>query len=396
METDTTSVIAEVTATNPQPIVPVSATVDAKIILSDEHKKKIVDLWNSNPTKPPSLRELVEVNFPGKDGRSNEGMAVKAYLSVAKIKAQTSYEADHKVKPADPVVTLKPEQEEFIKNNLNQSAIDITKIVFNNITLGLDSPEYKAVAIHLRGIPEYKNRLALDDYKSPRNTPEAMARINRYVPVPVDKDKLTPQQKICIESTLNILSGIRFRYIINSYMIEEQRELFEYSFVNYIYDKADLIAEDIELYLNLAMENVDQADLIRRRNLLSDYFDTAVAASGGTSASKSIGDMIDSISNAIDHSKERQEKIIKSLRGTRSERMKHKLQENQSISALIEGFKQEEHRQRMAKFAMNKDEKVRDVIRKYETMDKLMASIWGISPEEIVPPEEEKTEEKTE
>ena len=45
-----------------------------EIILTDEHKKKILEEWNSRPSNPPSLAELTKLIYgEGFDGRSQQG-----------------------------------------------------------------------------------------------------------------------------------------------------------------------------------------------------------------------------------------------------------------------------------------------------------------------------------
>ena len=79
-------------------------------LLSEEQKKKIIELWNSRPENPPSLLEIIREAFPDKeiDGRSKEGRAVKRFLATRKIKAKRAHEHT----PKD--VSLSEEQKEYI------------------------------------------------------------------------------------------------------------------------------------------------------------------------------------------------------------------------------------------------------------------------------------------
>ena len=64
-----------------------------KIILSDEQKKKLLEKWESNPSNPPSLKELVQEIFSGEhDGRSMEALAVKGFMSTLDINPRTNFE----------------------------------------------------------------------------------------------------------------------------------------------------------------------------------------------------------------------------------------------------------------------------------------------------------------
>jgi len=57
--------------------------------LTKEKKEKILNEWNSRPSDPPSLLELIRIAYPDRlelDGRSKEGREVKTFLATRKIK----------------------------------------------------------------------------------------------------------------------------------------------------------------------------------------------------------------------------------------------------------------------------------------------------------------------
>jgi hypothetical protein len=62
--------------------------------LTDKQKLDLLNTWNSRKDDPPSLLELIQdvAGFKGKDGRSKEGRAVKAYLASRQLKARGSHE----------------------------------------------------------------------------------------------------------------------------------------------------------------------------------------------------------------------------------------------------------------------------------------------------------------
>ena len=67
----------------------------------------------------------------------------------------------------------------------------------------------------------------------------------------LDKDKLTAKQKKELISLISYLHTFRFLHQIGTYGTEEDRELFESSFIRYSYDKADLTQEEVNAILTI-------------------------------------------------------------------------------------------------------------------------------------------------
>ena len=353
---------------------------ETEIILTDEQKKNLVNFWNLRRTNPPSLSEMTQINFPDKDGRSVEAKATKKALSELKIKGLKSayYKKDE--------ITLTDGQKEIIKKNGEFNELELARTIFQKPDLEAESSEVKVVKAYINSInpPPSPDTPNLKKYYAPKNFQETFGRINRYAIHKMDFQKLTPQQKREIEITKAFLGSMRFQYTINSYEAQEQRDLFENEFINFVYNKPDLSSEETEQVINLCLDIVDLSDTTRRRNLLNGLFDQTAMESDGARASKSIGDMIADLNKEINDNKSRQDKIIKSLTGTRNERMRLRVAERASMVSLIEGWKSEEHRERIIKFAQSKDAKIKETLTELDSMNAIKASIFGISPEEIV------------
>ena len=358
---------------------------DNKIIKLDEAQKiKIRDLWNSRKdTKPPTLAELVEVNFPGKDGRSNEGMATKAALSEMQIKANSTTKY---IKQTDTIV-ITPEIETFIKNNANLTSLEIARTVFNNQSLTPFDIQSRAIFDYLKknqqalNLPESAKEL--DEYKSPRNQIETVARINCFVAHRIDIEKLSVQQKKDIEATQAFLRDNRFVFMVNAYTRQELRDLFESSFIKYIYNKAsDITAEETEQFLNLASSVVTQMESMAELNTLKDQ--QMIYLQNQQSPPKGLGDRIGSLESAINDLKNYQDKVIKTLNGERNKRIDQKNTGQTSMAALFEAFQSEKGRREVMELVMSKDEKVKEAIKGLKDMDGLIASIWGINSDEVV------------
>ena len=353
-----------------------------EIVLTTEQKQQLVDFWNSRKENPPSLAEMTEQLYPGqqKDGRSFEGRAIKQALSSMKIKASTT---TNYVKKSDGV-DISDAQKEFIRNHANMNYWEIARELFGKPGLTNLDIESRAVRQYMKeeGLIEEDKKEVLEDYKPPRKFEETLARINCYIPHKLDRNKLTPGQKKDIETTQAYLHDPRFLYLINASIQQRTRDLFEGSFIKYIYNKSDISLEELEQFINLASAVVSEVDSTAELSRLKVAQMELLDHSG--IVSKAMADRITGLEKSIQETKNYQDKLIKTLQGERNKRIEQRMSKDSSISALIEAFKSEDHRRKMATFTESMDEKVRDALKEMQSMDGLIGEIWGIAPEEIV------------
>jgi len=244
----------------------------------------------------------------------------------------------------------------------------------------------------LRELPAYSGVLPLEDYKPPRVFSETLVRINKCVANKLDKDKLNPGQKKEVEILQTLLADPRFNFIINAYLNQYERDLFEGEFVKSMYNKGtECSNEEISQFLNLSNSVVIEAQYVAELNQYKEkaklHLDTT------DNVPKNISDRVSALESNIVEVKNYQDKLIKALQGERSKRIESKTSGVQSLVALIEAFKDEKARKKIAKFALGKDEKVREVFKEHETMDTLLASVWGLAEGEILPEKVENIKE---
>jgi hypothetical protein len=354
-----------------------------EVVITDDQKKKLVEFWNSQPDRPPGLSDMVAHLFPGKDGRSLEGMAIKKVLAELKINAKPvpSKSAPRKT----DMVVLTEQQKEFLDNNKDQPALDLARTIFANPSLAPASAELRAVARYLVSSGVTKAEV-LEPYAAPRNFVETLARINKYIVHKLERENLTPGQKKDIESTQSLLLDARFNLIINSYLNLQERELYEGEFIKSIYDKvSDCSNEEISQFMNLAGSVVTELQYVAELNGYKDKAKFHMDNSDGVP--KNISDRISSLEKNIIDIKGYQDKLIKSLQGERSKRLENRIAENQSVAAIIAGWKLKQHRDRMIRYAQVKDAAIREELKRLDTMDNIKAELFGISADEIVPKE---------
>ena len=250
--------------------------------LSDDQRKIILDLWNSRPDDPPSLLELIKAAFPDKnvDGRSKEGRAVKEFLASREIKARGA----HEYQPKD--ISLSEEQKEYITNNVYiMKAVEIARILFSDERINNLNAETRIVnefikTLSPRDLYADPSDVPGDEYKPPKTQAAAIARVNKYVLDAVDKSKILPKQKKDLAALIGYLSTYRFVHQINTYSTEEDRGLFESSFVRYTYDKYDLAQEEVDQYIVLSMEVVISFNIQATIQIIQRQIDQEVEAGG--------------------------------------------------------------------------------------------------------------------
>tara|TARA_Y100001973_G_C5207362_1_gene342539 strand:+ start:3867 stop:4943 length:1077 start_codon:yes stop_codon:yes gene_type:complete len=352
--------------------------------LSDDQRKIILDLWNSRPEDPPSLLELIKAAFPDQkiDGRSKEGRAVKEFLATRKIKARGA----HEYQPKD--IVLSDEQKEYITNNVyTMKAVEIARILFGNERINNLNAETKAVNEFIKTLsPEDlyadPNDVPQEEYKPPRTQAAAIMRINKYVLDAVDKSKILPKQKKDIESLIGYLSTYRFIHQINTYGTENDRELFESSFIRYTYDKFDLTQEEVDQYIVLSMEVVISFNIQATIQIIQRQIDQEVETGG--KIPMALIEANNTARTEYNQCVTRQQKLLSDLKEKRSTRLSKQIKATASILNLVEMWKEEESRQKMLKLADLRKQSVKDEVDRLETIDEMKAKILGIGEDEIL------------
>ena len=307
--------------------------------LTDAQKGAVIHEWTSRPTNPPSLQELIAAaGYEGKDGRTKEGRAVKAFLASRNIKALAAHEYQPK-----PEVVLTEEQKEYCRNYAStMRPHEINRVLFPNATH--KSQECKAIVKYIEELKddielfEEETNEQLGEYKPIRTFTQSFNLINKYIYPPLDKDKVTPKLKKDVECLIGYLNTYRFLHIINSFDGQTNRSLFESSFVRYTYDKNDLAQEEVDQYIVLSAEVVISSNIQRRVETLQRLLDEASSSGDGepTRISMSLVESINSAQTEYNQCVGRQQKLLSDLNQKRSDRLSKQIKENASILNLVQ------------------------------------------------------------
>lgn len=347
--------------------------------LSEEQKKFI----DENATKIKNLIDLTKQCFQDDtlDGRSKQGRAVRKYLVENCI--------DYKTTGREQVeaIELTQQQKDFILEQAEQglSSLEIAKIIFADRQVKPLSNEQRTVLAYIREInPDImpsQDSGALHSYIAPKSTSRIIKKINDATGLGLDDSKINRQTQVCIEKLGVNLNNSRFLKIINNYLNESDRVLFEHEFVRLTWDKPDLTADEINLYLNACKEVINLEVISSHLNKLNDMFDVA---DDQTDMSVRLAEIIKAKSQEYHQCETRIENLTKKLQGDRAERMKKSQKENASFLSIVQLFQEEEERKNMIRIAEMQKLAVKEESERLEGMAEWKARILGIGPNDVI------------
>ena len=341
------------------------------------------DFLRENASKTPDLIHLTRECFKNDslDGRSKEGRAVRKFLVENSIEFRTT--------SRQPVenIEITTEQREFIIQQAEEglSSLEIARIIFPSRRVRPLSNEQRTVLATIREVnPDIlpsQDSGALHSYISPKSSSRIIKKINDATGLGLDEPKLNRQKQICVEKLRTNLSNSRFLKIINNYLNEEDRVLFEHEFIRLTWDKPDLTADEINLYLNVCKEVINLEVISAHLNKLNNMFDEADEQQ---EMSIRLAEIIKAKSSEYHQCETRIENLTKKLQGDRGERMKKMQKENASFLSIVQLFQEEEERKTMARIAEMQKEAVKKEAERLEGMAEWKARVLGIGQQDVL------------
>ncbi len=356
---------------------------NAEYELTDEQKKKALEAWNED--HDISLKKITEAVFgPEVDSRSKLGRSLREFLASRDIKARPA-----QVYKKKGFLELSDEDKEFLANTAStMTALEQARQLFKNELITQTDQETRTVYDFRKTLDPkilYKNGTDDDvptDYKPPGTESRALGKVRQYVDNNgIDETKMTAQQKKCLKILISYLNTYRFLSIINSYVSNGDKNLFESEFVRCVWDKPDLTQEEVDQYIMYAAEVVSNKTINSRINMLEEEQNKLIKE--GKNFSMTLVDAIKSLREEHSKSVNTQNKILGELKTTRSKRMEKLVQNNASILNFFTAWKEEESRKKMISYARFKEEKVKDEIKRFNSMEQIKAQIFGIDPNEF-------------
>jgi len=347
--------------------------------LTDDQK----DYIKNNVDKVTNLNELTQKCFRDDDldGRTKEGRAVRKYLIENNIDYKTT-----RRKPQDKI-ELNDSQKEFIIQQAQEgmSSLEIAKLIFPEKRVKPLSNEQRTVLAHINEVnPDFvpsQDSAAVNDYVPPKSPSRVVKKINDATGLELDDRKLNRQKQVCVDKLQINLSNSRFLKIINNYLNKPDRELFEQEFIRLSWDKPDLTADEINLYLNVCKEVINLEVVSAHLNKLNDMFDVA---DDQTEMTVRLAEIIKAKSQEYHQCETRIENLTKKLQGDRAERMKKSQKNNASFLSIVQMFQEEEERKNMVRMAEMQKKLIKEEAERMEGMAEWKARILGISQDDAI------------
>jgi|GEM_PF-670008 len=370
----------------------------AEAVLYEEQEQRIRDYIVLNPDATLTEITAYAYNDDKVDSRSKEGRLVKQFLLDNKI------EYKNKSVIQRERISLTDEQKEFIKNNYKgQNYVDLAKALFNNDRLTHVTLECREVNNYIQELqkndPDAPKDL-LDNtvyipsergadstsgtYFPPRRTDQTVFRINKYLNIGWSADTLKASQQKMVDMLQRYLNTFSFCYQINTYKTNNDRQLFEDSFIRYTYDKPDLSQEELDQFIVLCTEVVTAATILQQVEDLRDMLRNSTSDGEGRNIKMQLNEAISNLQTEYNQCRARQQKLYKSLVDDRSKRIAQRQDENATILNLVQAWKDEERRKGIIILAEAQKKNLEEEAKKLSSMDELKAVIRGINIDEMV------------
>lgn len=369
-----------------------------EVVLFDEQKDRIRDFLKLNPDATLTQITAYAYNDEKIDSRSKEGRLVKQFL----LDNNIQYKSKSVIQRER--VTLTEEHKEFIKNHYKeQNYVDIAKTIFINDKLTHVTLECREVNNYIQELqkqdPEYpKDALDMTTYVPsergtdstsgayfpPRRTDQTVFRINKYLNIGWSADTLKASQQKMVDMLQRYLNTFSFCYQINTYKTNNDRQLFEDSFIRYTFDKPDLSQEELDQFIVLCTEVVTAATILQQVEDLRDMLRNSTSDGEGRNIKMQLNEAISNLQTEYNQCRTRQQKLYKSLVDDRAQRIKLRQEENASILNLVQAWKDEEKRKGILALAEAQKKNLHEEAKRLSSMDELKAVIRGINVDEMV------------
>lgn len=351
--------------------------------LTDKQQELAIKLFTRD--KITDIIDITRLIFENDelDYRSPETRAVKKYL------ADNGHDGAPKVevkeeKPKE-VFELGFEHREFVDSNFPAMTMpQIFRILFpgNNNYI---CKEYKALQEYAKTVnPDaMRNQETSDkEYTGPSTMSQTIRLVNKVAFANLPTELTNAQHLSGIKALMKHIRAPRFLQAINAYEQKADRELFEAEYVRFSWDKPDLTAEELNLYVILCQESItlQKTDKIISRldNQLNEK-----AAEEDAKYSMSLTETIKGYHENRNKMIQRITKLSDELNGKRKDRADSRKSNSRSIAMLVEKFMSEEEREMFVKMAKLRKDNVDAEVVRLSALDEMEAKIFGINADDI-------------
>jgi hypothetical protein len=346
--------------------------------LTLEQKRAVEQAFHKTPDLLSITREVF--NDQTLKGSSKEGRAVRNHLLEKGLRYQTS-----RHRKADPI-ELSNKQRMDIERMAEEgmSSYAIARTIFTDRDVKKLGLEQRAVMAHIKTInPDFgaPKKGAMLDYSPPKATSRILIKINSATGSELKEDELSRQEAICVDKLGINMQNSRFVTIVNNYKKQEYRELFEEEFVRLTWDKPDLSADEVNLYMNVCKEIVHMEVITAHLERLNEDFDQL---DGVNDMSMRLTELIKAKSDEYHKCEGRISNLTGKLQGNRAERIKKHREDNASILAIVQFVQDEKERQNMVRIAEIQREAIKEEANRLENEDMWIARVIGVAKDDVI------------
>jgi hypothetical protein len=155
-----------------------------------------------------------------------------------------------------------------------------------------------------------------------------------------------------------------------------ERAVFESEFVRATWDKPDLTVDEINMYITVADSYVQILNTKETLNTLNDKLNSKENDSEMTIK---LTEAINAKNREKNDTEKRIESLLKSLNGSRVERLEKRGANKANLVAFFEAFKQADERERLMKIAAMQRVHVEKEVERLEQADEFLARVVGVT-----------------
>lgn len=348
--------------------------------LNENQKSLIIDNFNKGVTDINLLTKIVCSNDK-KDGRDIEGIAVRKFLVESKLNYKTKHNA-----PAGPDVSLTEDHKEIIRKGMgeNRTTISLAREIFGSEVNNL-SKEWRAVLSFMREYnPDYRPDAPNDagKYYAPKEINRIVKIVNESIGLNLDPENISGRNKQYLDKLKINMSSMRFIRVCDCYLSYKDRDLFIEEFVKLTWDKPDLTADELNLYMNVCKDIVNGEVLTAHISTLNQVFDSM--GDNQEEFTMKFSEMLGAKVNEYQQNQKRVSDTIKKLQGDRADRLKNKLSGSLSLVGLLEEFQEEKSRRKMIELGRREKLARKKEGERLESISEMKARVLGFSIDDVV------------
>tara|TARA_R110000772_G_scaffold249530_2_gene363985 strand:+ start:94236 stop:95330 length:1095 start_codon:yes stop_codon:yes gene_type:complete len=353
------------------------------LTLDGDQKKLILQYWEDQEKegKTPTIAEIAKYVFNNENlpGNSKEGRCVRDFLASQSLSAKSV----HRYKKDE--ISLSDAQKLFIKNNAKtMKCLEMAKMVFKNYKITALHRECKLVSSYLRELAESDVELyeSLNDipsgngYKPPPTDINTLTRINKCVNTNLEYKSLTPKQRRDLTSLRKYLHTPRFLSNMENLEEAKDRNLLESQFIRGAYDKFDLTEEEVDQYIILSIEAVNEKNLRQQAEIFRKKL-RGLSEDPDSSISMVLINSIKSVEDQTNQCITRQDKMFKALVQDRRGKEESRVSSAQSLLNLVGLMAEEETRKQLLELGKEREIEVEGEIDRIKSVDEIKLRIIG-------------------